>query len=61
MKPTKEKSLTESVTFIDNAGNLKTMSAENYNKDMHEYHANYQIKKFKLIKNKSYKLRDDEK
>lgn len=56
----KGKPLTESVTFIDNAGNLKTMSAENYNKDMHEYHSNYQIKKFRISKNKTYKLRDDE-
>ena len=54
--------LTESVTFIDNAGNLKTMSAKNYNKDMHEYHTDYQIKKFRIRKSpKKYTLNDDEK
>lgn len=60
VNPTKGTPLKESVTFIDNAGNLKTMSAENYNKDMHEYHSNYQIKRFRISKNKTYKLRDDE-
>lgn len=56
----KHQTLTESVTFVDNAGNLKTMSAANYNKDMHEYHTKYEIKKFKLKKDLHYKLRSDD-
>ena len=60
VKPNDEKPLTESVTFVDNAGNVKTMSAENYNKDMHEYNTKTSIhhKKFRL-KKRAYNLRDD--
>ena len=60
VKPNDEKPLTESVTFVDNAGNVKTMSAENYNKDMHEYNTKTGIhhKKFRL-KKRAYNLRDD--
>lgn len=60
VKPNDEKPLTESVTFVDNAGNVKTMSAENYNKDMHEYNTKTSVhhKRFKL-KKRTYNLRDD--
>ena len=59
-KPNDGNSLTESVTFVDNAGSVKTMSAENYNKDMHEYNTKTSIhhKKFRL-KKRTYNLRDD--
>ena len=60
VKPNDEKPLTEAVTFVDNAGNVKTMSAENYNKDMHEYNTKTSVhhKRFKL-KKRTYNLRDD--
>lgn len=50
--------LDESVTFIDNAGNLKTMSTEDYVKDQHEYHTETQIANFDKKKRKKidYKL-----
>ena len=59
-KPNDGNSLTESVTFVDNAGNVKTMSVENYNKDMHEYNTKTSVhhKRFKL-KKRTYNLRDD--
>lgn len=58
----KNQQLNESVTFIDNAGNLKTMTVENYNKDMHEYHTKTQIEKFdkKNLKNRDYELLDED-
>lgn len=51
-----EKPLTEAVTFIDNAGNLKTMTTPDYVKDMHEYHTEIQIEKYKKKKKIDYKL-----
>lgn len=51
--------LDEAVTFIDNAGNLKTTSTEDYVKDQHEYHTetnNLEPYDKKKRKNKDYKL-----
>lgn len=48
--------LNEAVTFIDNAGNLKTMSTPDYVKDMHEYHTETQIGPYKKRKKIDYKL-----
>ena len=52
----KNEQLTESVTFVDNAGQVKTMSVEDYNKDMHEYHTETQIKPYKRKKIRHYNL-----
>lgn len=53
--------LDEAVTFIDNAGNLKTMSTPDYVKDQHEYHTETQIAKYeKKKKKRDYKLISEE-
>lgn len=56
----KNGTLTEAVTFIDNAGNVKTMSAEDYNKDMHEYNTSTQIPDYRKKKKIEYKLITEE-
>jgi len=44
LEPKKDKkTINEAVTFIDNAGNLKTKTAEEYNKDMHQYNTKMSI------------------
>jgi len=49
--------LNEAVTYIDNAGNLKTTSEDVYNKSMHEYDTDINWKeKAQKGKNKEYKL-----
>ena len=53
--------LNESVTFIDNAGNLKTMLTPDYVKDMHEYNTDTEIAKYKKKKKIiDYKLLSEE-
>lgn len=53
--------LEESVTFIDNAGNLKTTSTPDYVKSMHEYDTDTQIAKYeKKKKRRDYKLISEE-
>lgn len=52
-------SLNEAVTFVDNAGNVKTTSAEEYNKQMHEYDTETEIEKYKKSNKKKYKLLDE--
>lgn len=57
----KKEVLDEAVTYIDNAGNLKTKSVIDYNKDMHEYHTETQIAKYeKKKKKRDYKLISEE-
>lgn len=50
--------LNEAVTFIDNAGNLKTMKTEDYVKDQHEYNTKTSIEPYDKKKRKiiDYKL-----
>lgn len=52
--------INEAVTYIDNAGNLKTKNAIDYVKDMHEYNTETQIKKYKKEKKKEYNLVSEE-
>lgn len=53
--------LDEAVTYIDNAGNLKTKSAVDYVKDMHYYDTETQIAKYeKKKKKRDYKLISEE-
>jgi len=52
--------LTEAVTFVDNAGKLKTTSVEDYVKSMHEYDTKTQIPMYKSKKVKEYKLLSEE-
>lgn len=56
----KKESLNEAVTFIDNAGNLKTMNVEDYNKNMHEYNTDTEIEKYKKKNKKEYKLIEED-
>lgn len=57
----KEEVLKEAVTFVDNAGNVKTTTAEEYNKQMHEYDTDTQIKDFKKkdLEKREYNLLDE--
>lgn len=52
----KTEQLTEAVTFVDNNGAVKTTTAVEYNKSMHEYDTKTQIPLFKKLKRKDYKL-----
>lgn len=54
-----EEALTEAVTYIDNAGNLKTTSAVDYNKSTHEYNTETQIREYKKKLKKEYNLVED--
>lgn len=57
----KKEVLKEAVTFVDNAGNVKTTTAEEYNKQMHEYDTDTQIKDFKKkdLEKREYNLLDE--
>lgn len=50
--------LTESVTYVDNAGRIKTSSTEGYVKSMHEYDTKYQIPTIPSVVSKKLKKKN---